>query len=257
MQVRSLRTLCLLLIVFVRSAHAQNTPAALTDSLYRAGAAAQAYAAAIADVTTAPNDYEALWRAARAETIRGILSGGTDPAKSKIFEAGESFAHRAIARDSSRTAAHYWLAAAMGRHSRVVSPLSAVRLVAGVREEALRILAIDSLDPGAHGLLGKLNSDVCVVNPVIRVLAATVTGMSIVRSTACATAGRELERAVALDPNVVVFRADLVELLVRTHRLPEAARALDEVTALPLRTPVDAELIAHARGTLDEAQRRN
>ena len=245
-----MRSLSASIVLLLAVAPALAAQSASTDSLYRAGAADASYAAAIAALTTAPNDYEPLWRAARAETIRGIQSDGDDPAKSRIFEAAETFARRAVSREPSRPEGHYWLAAAMGRHSRVVAPLSAARLVASVRDEALRILAIDSLNAGGHGLLGKLNSDVCVINPVIRVLAAAVTGMSISRTTACATAERELTRAVALDPNVIVYRADLTELYVRTHRLAEAQQTLNSLTPLPPQTPVDPELLTHAHSIL-------
>ena len=71
---------------------------ARTDSLFHAGSAEGSYGAALAQVARTPNDFEALWRASRAETARGILSGGTDPEKAQIYKAAEEFARRAIAR---------------------------------------------------------------------------------------------------------------------------------------------------------------
>jgi hypothetical protein len=234
----------------------QAAQLARIDSLYVAGAAEPSYTAAIAAVNAAPEDYESLWRAARAETIRGALAGGTNAAKAAIFVVAEGYARRAIARDAVRPEGHYWLAGAMGLHSREVSPFAAARLSAGVRDEALRILAIDSLDAGGHGLLGRVNSGGCLLNPVLRAVASAVFGAGFTRGAPCETAVRELKRAIALDPAVILYRADLVELYARRDRIPEAQRVLAGIDSLAQRTPVDSYLVSHSHALLDEARRR-
>jgi len=227
---------------------------ARTDSLFRAGEAQPSYAAALAHVAIAPNDYDALWRAARAEVTRGVLSSADAHAKAQIYESGEQFAHRAIARNPGRPEGHYWLAAAMGLHADNVSPLSSARLAAGVHHEALRIVEIDSLFAGGHALLGKLNSNACTLNPFMRFFAAAVIGSSIMRAASCAAAERELSRAIALDSGEMIFRVYMTELLVRTHRIAEAEHEVAFMTSLPPRTPADTALVHSIGGVVDHAR---
>ncbi len=229
---------------------------ARTDSLFRAGEAESSYAAAMAHVAIAPSDYDALWRAARAEVTRGVLSSEDAPAKARIYESGEAFAHRAIARNAGRAEAHYWLAAAMGLHADNVSPLSSARLAAGVHREALRIVEIDSLYAGGHALLGKLHSNACTLNPFMRFLAAAIVGGSVMRSASCAAAERELARAIALDSGEMIFRVYMAELLVRTHRIPAAEDEVALMKTLPPRTPADTALLHSIGGVVDHARTR-
>jgi len=251
--VRLFRRSFLFLLTFASAAHAQTS---LTDSLYRAGDEQASYAAALQQAAAAPTDYEVLWRAARAKTIRGRLSNDPNPVKARFLEEGETFARRAIAIDSGRPAAHYWLAAAMGLHSRVVSVVAAARLAASVHHEALIILSIDSLNADAHGLLGKLSSDACALDPLTRLVAGAVVGVPVSRSGVCAGAERELMRAIALDRDSALWRVDLVELYIRMRRLADAERELETVVLLPPRTPADADMIREIRAALDSARRR-
>ena len=241
--------LSLLLLAPAAAALAAAQPSR-TDSLFRAGVAEGSHASALADVALLPNDYETLWRAARAETVRGVVAGGTDKDKSAIFLKGETFARRATALKPNRVEGHYWLAAALGRRTWVESMLSAARLGAEARRETLRVLAIDSLNAGGHGLLGKMYLETAELGFFPRMLASTIMGGPVSRSVSQARAEQELTRAIALDPEVIVHRADLALLYLRTNRLAVAERVVEELVSLPARTPADPQIQRSILGVL-------
>ena len=246
------RLLALLAFGVVATASAQDGPSpARTDSLYRAGLAAASYEAAITQATRRPDDYGALWRAARAETTLGIITDEPAAAKARMFLRAEDYARRAVAREPRRPEGHYWLAAALGRHARVEGMLSAARLAGQAHDEALRVLAIDSLFAAAHGLLGKIHSDVQDLPRFSRFFASGVLGSSLVRSASWEAAERELTRAIALDPEAVIFRFDLAQLYLRTRREPDADRTVRALVLLPIRTPADTFFQRDARGKLE------
>lgn len=229
---------------------------ARTDSLFHAGSAEGSYGAALAQVARTPNDFEALWRASRAETARGILSGGTDPEKAQIYKAAEEFARRAIAREPHRPEGYYWLAAALGRRTWVEPPFVAARLAAETRRETLRVLAIDSLHAGAHALLGRLYSEAANLPWSARLLAAPFIGIPPGRAACRQLAERELTRAIALDSGAVLFRADLATLYLRMHREGDAERTVRALVALPPRSPVDTQFQRESRVALEHYRAR-
>lgn len=229
----------------------QGPTAARTDSLFRAGLADLSYREALAHAARSPNDYGALWRASRAETFLGIITDKHAPEKSEMFRRAEGYARRAIAREPKRPEGHYWLAAALGRHTRVVGMFAAVRFGRDAHQSTLRVLAIDSLFPGAHGLLGKINSDVQDLPAIARFFASGIVGSALVRQASWQTAERSLIRAIALDPEMVIFRYDLLELYLRTQREADADRTVRALVALPIRTPADTFWQRDAAGKLE------
>ena len=222
-----------------------------TDSLFRAGEAVASYNAAMAHAARASTDYEALWRAARAETVRGVLSNDPRAEKAQMYVQGEGWARRAIARAPQRPEGHYWLAAALGRRARLEKLFTVARLAGEAHTEALKILAIDSLYAGGHGLLGKMHSDASDLSLFARVIASTILGASVVRTASWEAGERELLRAVALDPDAAVYRADLAQLYLRTHREPQADRVVRALLLLPVRTPADTFFKRDTRGALE------
>lgn len=237
-------------------AAAQVIPsAARTDSLFRAGLADQSYQAALAHVARQPDDYGALWRASRAETFLGIITDKHAPEKSEMFRRAEEFAQRAIAHAPRRPEGHFWLAAAYGRHARVVGMLAAARFARDAHQETLRLLVIDSLYAGAHGLLGKMNSDASDLPRLTRFFVGRIIGMSIVRDASWEMAERELRRAIQLDPESMIFRFDLIQMYLRTQREAEADRTVRTLVALPIRSPADTFWQRDAANQL-EAYRR-
>lgn len=240
----------------VGEARAQPVPsAAHTDSLFRAGFADASYAAALAHVARQPNDYGALWRASRAETFLGIITDKHAPEKAEMFRRAEGYARRAIARAPTRPEGHYWLGAALGRHTRVEGMLTAARLGRDAHETALRLLALDSLSAGAHGLLGKIHSDVQNLPRVAQFFAAGIVGWSLVRQASWQSAERALQRAIALDPEVMIFRFDLAQLYLRTDRETDAERTVRALVAMPVRTPADTFWQRDAAGKLENYRR--
>jgi len=238
------------------AARAQPAPsAAHTDSLFRAGLADPSYAAALAHVARAPNDYGALWRASRAETFLGIITDKHAPEKAQMFLRAEGYARRAIAAEPRRPEGHYWLAAALGRHTRVAGMLTAARLGREANEVTLRLLAIDSLFPGAHGLKGKIHSDVSDLPSIARFFASAIVGSSLMKQASWQTAERELRRAIELDPTMVIFRFDLAQMYLRTKREADADRTVRALVALPIRTPADTFWQRDAAGQLENYRR--
>ena len=208
------------------------------DSLYFAFQPSDALAGYDVLLARSPTDFDVLWRASRAALALGILSDRQD-SQNPMYLQAESLARRAVARNPGRAEGHYWLAAAMGRRALHADLRTTARLASAVAESATRALAIDSMSAGAHDVMGKLHSEVRKLPYVVRLIAGQFLGVAVVRMASWELAERHLRRAVALDSTSILYRVDLAQMYLRTHRSALAEPLLREALALRRRQPPD------------------
>ncbi|RMH13821.1 MAG: hypothetical protein D6701_11915, partial [Gemmatimonadetes bacterium] len=158
---------------------------------------------------------------------------------------------RAAALDPQGTEGLYWGAAARGRMAMDAGGGRAVRLVAEARALAERVLAADSLHAGAHHVLGKIDLEIRKLSGLKRWLGHRMDGGAVIADASWERARAHLERAVALDPEEVVYRLDLGDLLERRGEKEAAAAQFEAALSAPRRHPFDAALQAEARARLD------
>jgi tetratricopeptide (TPR) repeat protein len=200
------------------------------DQLYhtrRPQAALQSYSLLLEDL---PDDVEILCRASRAALSAGWIEED-EPVSVGWYRQAEALARRAVSLDPESSAAHFWLAAAVGRRAQVAGGglRSTARLADEAYREAARTLELDSLHAGAHNLLGQLHYEVMDAPWLVRVIGLRFVGR-LEFEASWDEAERLLEKARTLAPDELLGRLELARLYLRTDR-PELARPELEVAA--------------------------
>jgi tetratricopeptide (TPR) repeat protein len=221
------------------------------DELYFAGSPQEAYDLLKVHLETHPSDYEALWRAARAAVVVGVVKEGIT-AQNEWLDPAIVLGDRAVAERSEGIDGLYWRGAAEGRRALNAGNNYAARLVQRVYDDAHAIMAVDSLHGGAHNLLGRVNYEVMDLPRVARFLARRLVGNRALHDSSWDAAELHLRRAVELWPENVLFQLDLGELYLRRGRDDEARSAFRRVTEMPAVHPPDAAFKERARGFLEE-----
>lgn len=229
-----------------RAQAARTIPAAATArSLVRAGDAAHtalrpldALDSFSRALEAEPEDYEALWRSARETVTLGMLAANKGDRKRWYAEA-EDYARRARLANPVGPRGAEWLAIALGRKALEEGPRSRVRLAGEIRETAMGALALDSLNAGAHHVLGEWNAEIRRLSGVERWVARTLLGASVFADASWEDAEYHLRRSIELDAGGLVHYLDLARLYLDRERADEACDLLREVLARPAVEPMD------------------
>ncbi len=228
-----------------------RSAAAIADSLFDAMEPHAAYDVVAAFVERRPGNYAEQWRAARAALVLGVLSESEDE-KRAWFEAGNAHATAALAADSAGVDGLYWSAGAKGRLALYNGVRGAARLTQEMWDLTHRILEIDSLHPGAHNLLGKLNYEVMRLSGWQRALGRVLLRTDPLREASWERARYHHETAVAQDSTTILFLMDLAQTYQYDDEPGRAAEVFDRALDLPSRWPVDDEFKRRIRGFLEE-----
>lgn len=185
-----------------------------------------------------PNDFETLWRAAREAVDLGMLAANGDDRK-QWYDQAVDFARRARAADSTDARGPEWLAIALGRKALEEGPSSRVHMAVEIRELALQALALDSLNAGAHHVLGEWNAQIRRLSGVERWFARKLMGGSVFEKARWEDAEYHLGRAIDLDPNGLIHYLDLARVYIDVNRPEDARDLLRQVLERPAVEPVD------------------
>lgn len=194
-------------------------------------------------------NYPALWRAAREAVALGMLTGD-DEARRTFYAEAERHARRAVEVRPDAIEGHHWLSVAYGRRAEDEGPRTKVDLAERIRDEALFVLARDSLHAGAHNVLGQWNAEVMRLNGVTRFVARKLLGADTFDRASWEAAEAHLRRAVELEPRVLIHRLALARVLLDRGRGEEAREHLREVLERPALDPVDPLLKQQAQELL-------
>lgn len=221
------------------------------DSLFDAWDVEAAYEVLAARIERWPFDYEARWRAARAALLLGILED-VEEIEAVWFE--RAAAHGTAAADIRKNGVDglYWAAASRGRQALQHGPRTSTELAQQMWDLTERVLALDPEHGGGHNILGKLNYEVQTLGWVQRALARLVLRQPFLSSTSWEQALDHHRRAVAAEPEVVLFQMDLGQALHRSGNDAEARRVLEHALTLPDVWPVDPTFKAQIRAYLED-----
>ena len=221
------------------------------DALYFDGKVEEAFRVLSEHLATRPDDYDALWRAARAGVVAGVLRQGITSQNERLDPA-ISFGDRAVELRPDGIDGLYWRGAAEGRRALNAGSDYASRLVQRVYDDAHAILAIDSLHGGAHNLLGRVNYEIMDLPRIARFLARRLVGNEALLDSSWEDAEEYLTRAAELWPDNVLFQLDLGDLYRRRDRDDEARAQLQKVVDMPSVHPADDYFKDSARRLLED-----
>ncbi|MHB1861436.1 MAG: hypothetical protein ACYCVL_00575 [Gemmatimonadaceae bacterium] len=184
----------------------------------------------------APSDYLAWVASARAALVLGYAEPDPDSAKAWL--------HRSIAYGEGAQALNpggedgrYVTLAAKGRLALIEGPIEEAHLGREVEHEALALLAIDSLNAGAHNALGKVYFEIARLSRFQRFIAHAWLGSGIINRASWKAAEYHLRCAVELQPDRNYYHLDLGALLLARGRIAEARSELQRTLEVPLETP--------------------
>lgn len=202
-----------------------------------------AYSQSAVDTTS----YQGLVTAASDAADRGEFA---PPDEQKVlYQRAEQYARRAVAANPNGAEGHFELARAIGRNALTMGPRDRVKYAKEVRDEALAALKIDSTHAGAWHVLGVWNAEVMRLNGFTRLIAKRLLGGQVFDEANWDNAQRDLERAVALEPNRITHRLDLAAVYADRG---DRAKAIEQYEWIA-RAPVVDYNDAHYK---DEAARR-
>jgi len=227
------------------------SPVEQADELYFEGDAQASFELLDAHLAVVSDDYEVLWRAARAAVILGVAAEGSRPQNLWLDPAME-LGHRAVAARPDGVDGLYWRGAAHGRRAMNASPGYASELAQQVWDDAHAILEQDAGHGGAHNLLGKLNYEVMSLSRFERAMGRIFMGNEALSRANWELAEIHLEEAVASWPDLVLFQFDLGQLYRKRGRKEDALAAYRRVLELPAVHPPDLQLQEQAREHVEE-----
>lgn len=196
------------LIAGVASAQTPAEHIAIGDSLYAQFKPDEAVPHYLAAIGADSSNYEALWKAARADV--DLAEAERDEGRrDRLSESAERLARRAIQVNAQDPEAHFHLARALGRRALSVGVRDRVKFGKEVRAEALEALRLDPNHPGALHVMGVWNAEVMRLNGIQRFFAKNVLGGGVFGEASWDKAVSYMERAVAADPDRIVHHLDL------------------------------------------------
>ena len=203
-------------------------------------------------------DYDANWLAAEAAASLGQQTpdGVKSPERDSLYARAVRYARRAVRVDSARAEGHFALAMALGRLALTKAKRERARYAAEIRAEALRALARDSTQDGAHHVLGLWNAEIMRLSGFNRFFAKTFLGAAVFGQASWEEATRHLEESVRLDSTRIYHRLNLARVYLDRKRYAEARAQLEAIARLPDRTALDRRYREEARELWEAISRR-
>ncbi len=202
--------------------------------------------------------FEGRWRAARLALGLG-MTARTREAKAHWHRWGILWALEAVAAEAEQpgsggarrgegTEGLYWLVANLGRYG-LTYPGLVEQGRAGLLAYRLaeQILTLDPDHAGAHNVMGRAYLELRRQNLLTRTLARGFVGGAFVTRASWEGAEHHLRRAVELDPGMLYFHLDLVQLHGARGDRRAARQARDALERRPDRHPIDGWIRARAR----------
>jgi tetratricopeptide (TPR) repeat protein len=193
----------------------------------------QALALVESALSTDGNNYEWLWRAARAHYYVG--DEAPNSGKLQHFERGIGYAQRAVALQPNAVEGHFWLGANYGGYSEVKGMFSALRTVKKIRAEMETVLRLnDRYEEGrAYLALGELDRQL-----------PRLLGGNPQRALA------RLEQGLKVAPQNLELKYALAQTYQENGRNADARRQLNELIQAAARNRSDRQIQDKARKLL-------
>lgn len=191
-----------------------------------------------------PNHFEALIKSARAHIDVGdqIAEQSADwkERKFKEYTIAEGHARKAVQVDGNSTWGHFWVAASVGNIA-MVSPIAKQLDLSGeIRDEVEKSLALDRKNGSAYHLYGVWHRKVAEIGATSRMFANVLYGRS-VPSGSLEKSIEYLQKAVELNPKVIVSRLELARSYVAVQAWAPARTMLQSIPDLPNQFSDDAK----------------
>lgn len=225
-----------MLLAVAPSARAQNNGTA-----YEVGLANEAYAKFenqtalqhyLKALQQAPNNYEALWKGARAYADVGKAFEKSDEKRAKaLYLVGDSLARKVVEFYPDSADAHVALALCVGRVALFEGGKTKIRLSKEVRAEADKAIALNPKHDAAYHILGRWHYNIATLSWVLKAAAKIIYG-GVPPNASLEQSAAMFAQAVELAPHKPVHRLEYGRTLIELGRYSEARQQLQKCTEL-------------------------
>ena len=188
-------------------------------------------------------NFEALIKLARAYIDIGdmITESGADWKERKLREylSAEEHARKAVHVEAHSAWGHFWVAAALGSIAMVSPVAKQVELAGEIRANVERAIALDPRNGPAHHVYGVWHRKLAEIGGASRVFASVVYGQ--VPKGSLEKSVEYLQKAVELNPTVIVSRLELARTHVARGEWEPARALLRSIPDLPIRFSDDGK----------------
>ena len=177
-----------------------------------------------------PGHFTALWRLSRVESQLGEETSGED--QRRLVADAVSHARAAIEAKPDSAQGHLALAVALEGQTHREGAKTRLALSREIKSEVDRAIALDDGLGRAYHVRALWNRRLSSLSFFERAAAHTVLG-GVPRGASMENAVRDLERAIALEPNDVSHHLELGRTYLQLKRRAEASQELERALALP------------------------
>jgi tetratricopeptide (TPR) repeat protein len=229
------------------------------DELYAAFKPKEALPELLKVLDLDPQNAEALSKIARIYIDFGDVIPESTPdweaKRLKQYQIAEQYARRAVKADPGVVWGHFYVAASLGSIA-TVSPVAKQIDLAGEIQRAIeKAIAFDPQNGFAYHVYGVWHRKMAEIGKMSRMFASVIYGRSIPRGSMDKSI-EYLNKAVALNPTVIVSRLELARTYVAVENWTSARSFLTSIGGLPIQFSDDATHKQKAQQLLAEIEHR-
>jgi tetratricopeptide (TPR) repeat protein len=173
----------------------------------------------------------------------------------KQYQVAEQYARRAVKADPNVTWGHFYVAASLGSMATVSPVTKQIDMAAEIRGAIEKSIALDPQNGFAYHIYGIWHRKMAEIGKMSRMFASVIYGRSIPTGT-MEKSIEYLNKAVALNPTVIVSRLELARTYVAMENWSSARNYLTSIRELPIQFSDDAKHKQEAEQLLEEIKDR-
>ena len=200
-----------------------------------------------------PTNYDALIKAAHDAVDLGEFNPSAEQ-RTALYQRAEQYARRAVAANPGDAEGHFELARALGRNALTMGTRDKIKFAKEIRAEALEALKINPKHAGALHVMGMWNAEIMRLNGFSRMIARNFLGGQVFSEASWDTAQKDLEDAVALEPNRITHRLDLAGVYADRDLKAKAIEQYQWIAQAPVTDFNDPKYKDEAESRLKELQ---
>lgn len=206
-----------------------------------------------------PQNAEALSKLARVYIDFGDMIPESSPdwqeKRLKEYRTAEDYARKAVKANPNSTWGHFYVAAALGNIAALSPVDKQIDLAGEIRGSIEKAISLDPRNGFAYHAYGVWHRKLAEIGKMSRMLASLFYSRSIPQGS-LAKSIDYLQKAVALNPTVVVSRLELARSYVALENWSQARNLLKSVQNLPIQFSDDAQNKKKAAQLLEEINGR-
>jgi tetratricopeptide (TPR) repeat protein len=229
------------------------------DELYAAFKFKEALAELLKVLDSDPQNAEALSKIARVYIDFGDAIPESTPdweaKRLKQYQIAEQYARRAVKADPSVVWGHFYVAVSLGSIATVSPVAKQIDLAGEIRSAIEKAIALDPQNGFAYHVYGVWHRKMAEIGKMSRMFASVIYGRS-VPTGSMEKSIEYLNRAVTLNPTVIVSRLELARSYIAVENWSLARSFLTSIRGLPAQFSDDAKNKQNAEQLLEEIKDR-